>query len=212
MSAQNELTHREFWEQHYTSVKLGSSGRPSWILVQFAEALTPGRALDLGCAHGDDVRWLAERGWQAVGTDISATVIDRATERAKSAGLEANARFERHDLAVSFPTGRYDLVTAFYLQSPHDFERVAILRRAAAAVARGGLLLVVTHASVPPWSWADPDTVFTTPDDAYADLRLSAPDWRPEFIGAPERQAEGPEGQTATVRDTVLALRRRGLS
>jgi hypothetical protein len=75
-------------------------------------------------------------------------------------------------------------------------------------VAPGGLLLVVTHASVAPWSWADPNTRFSTPEEALAALELGPEQWRTERLGAPERQAIGPNGQSATVTDNVIALRR----
>ncbi|MFD4368587.1 class I SAM-dependent methyltransferase [Rhodococcus sp. NPDC058521] len=31
-----------------------------------------GRALDVGCGEGADARWLADRGWKVMATDISA--------------------------------------------------------------------------------------------------------------------------------------------
>lgn len=75
-------------------------------------------------------------------------------------------------------------------------------------MAPGGLLLVVAHASIPPWSWADPDTRFPTPDQAYAALELPPEQWRTELLGAPQRQATGPDGQCAAVTETVIAVRR----
>ena len=141
----------EFWETHYATKRTGSSGTPGKLLVRFSEKLKPGRALDLGCAHGDDALWLARRGWRVTGVDVSETVIGRATARAGAIGVADRTCFERHDLSWTFPTGEFDLVTALYLHS-EDFPRSAVLRRAALAVAPGGLLLIVAHASFPPWS------------------------------------------------------------
>ena len=75
-------------------------------------------------------------------------------------------------------------------------------------MAPGGLLLIVTHASVPPWSWNQHShTRFPTPEEALAALELNLKQWHTERLGAPERQATGPNGQSAPVTDNVIALR-----
>ena len=75
-------------------------------------------------------------------------------------------------------------------------------------MASGGLLLVVDHASVPPRSWADPNTRFPTPEEELTAFDLDAAKWRTERMDAPERQATVHGGQTVTVTDNVIALRR----
>ena len=197
-----------FWEEHYRNRSRSSNGRPSGALVGFAEPLPGGTALDLGCARGDDAVWLAKRGWRVVAIDVSGTVLARAAENAQAAGVSDLIEFRRHDLASTFPEGRFDLVCALFLHSPVEFPRTRVLRAAARAVAPGGLLLIVEHASAPPWSWADPDTVFPTPEESLAALELDPSRWHEEFVGAPEREATGPDGETATVTDNVIALRR----
>jgi hypothetical protein len=80
------------------------------------------------------------------------------------------------------------------LHSPVAFPRTQVLRAAAArAVAPGGLLLIVEHASVAPCSWAEPDTAFPIPEQSPAALDLDQFRWHSEeFVGAPERLATGP--------------------
>ena len=197
-----------FWEEHYLASTRPSSGRPSGALVRFAGPLPEGTALDLGCAQGDDAVWLARRGWRVVAVDVSATVLARAAKNAQTAGVSDLVAFERHDLASTFPEGRFDLVCALFLHSPVEFPRTRVLRAAARAVDPGGLLLIVEHASVAPWSWADPDTVFPTPEQSLAALDLDPSRWHGEFVGAPQREATGPNGQRDTVTDNVIALRR----
>lgn len=198
-----------FWEAHYAKMTKPSGGRPSAILVRFADGRRPGRALDLGCARGDDVIWLARRGWFATGADVAESALNAARQAAQKAEVAGRTYFERHDLGVSIPDGKFDLVTAMFLHSPGRFDRVAALRRAAEAVAPGGLLLIGAHGSRAPWSWADPETVYPTADDELADLDLIRSEWRNLFVGPIERVAKGLHGQTATVTDTVVAVEKR---
>ena len=198
----------QFWEEHYRRHERVWSGRANPIVVDVAGSLQAGTALDLGCGEGGDAIWLARRGWRVTAVDASVTALDRAWSHASAAGVEARIDFQQHDLARTFPAGAFDLVSAQYLHSPVEFPRDRVLQRAASAVAPGGLLLVVAHASVAPWSWADPDTRFPTPEEALAALELDPERWRTERLGAPERPATGPDGQRATVTDSIVAVRR----
>ncbi len=198
----------EFWEGHYRRRERVWSGRANPVLVDVAGSLQAGTALDLGCGEGGDAIWLAGRGWRVTAVDVSATALSRASAQAATAGVEARIDFQRHDLAKTFPDGAFDLVSAQYLQSPVEFPRDLVLQTAARAVAPGGLLLLVDHASVSPWSWADPDTRFPVPEQILISLELPRVQWRAERLESPRRLATGPGGQTATVTDNVVAVRR----
>ena len=50
-------------------------------LIEGPSALTPGRALDLGCGTGTNVAYLARQGWDAVGVDASRQAIDAAVQK-----------------------------------------------------------------------------------------------------------------------------------
>jgi SAM-dependent methyltransferase len=64
-------------------------------LIEGADALPAGRALDLGCGTGTNVRYLAEHGWDATGVDAE----PRAIERAMTAVADVpNARVLRGDV------------------------------------------------------------------------------------------------------------------
>jgi len=197
-----------FWEEHYRTYERVWSGGANPVLVDVVGSLPPGKALDLGCGEEGDAIWLAGRGWRVTAVDVSATALSQAATHAATAGVADRIDFQQHDLAHSFPAGTFDLVSAQYLQSPVEFPRDRVLHAAAGAVAPGGLLLVVAHASVPPWSWADPDTRFPTPEEALAALDLTPGQWNIDRLGAPERQATGPNGESATVADTIIAVRR----
>ncbi|MEM7026207.1 MAG: class I SAM-dependent methyltransferase [Pseudomonadota bacterium] len=199
----------DFWEEVYRAASPESGGRPSAVLERFVSGRTPGTALDLGCAKGDDAVWLAKQGWSVTAVDISPTVLGYARANAARCGVENRIDFQQHDLTLSFPRVRCDLVCAMFLQTPIAFDRVPILVRAAETLRTGGLLLVVTHGSVAPWSWAKADSVFPTPRESLEQLELTAADWEEIFVGSSSREATGPEGQRAKVSDTIVALERR---
>ncbi len=193
----------EFWEPHYAASAPGTGG-PNPVLVDVVEALAPGQVLDLGCGGGGDALWLAQRGWAVLTVDVSATALARVADRAAGAGLTDRVRTERHDLTATFPEGEFDLVSAQYLLSPVEFDRPPMFARAAAAVRADGKLLIVDHASVPPWSWADKDTVFPTPDQTLDSIGLDPEQWDTVRLENHDRVADGPDGQRATVTDTSV--------
>ncbi len=50
-------------------------------IVAIVQELAPGRALDLGCGTGTNVRYLLERGWQADGIDFIEEAITSAKQK-----------------------------------------------------------------------------------------------------------------------------------
>lgn len=190
-----------FWEGHYRGHERRWSGRANAVLVDVARSLSAGTALDLGCGEGGDAIWLARQGWRVTAVDVSATALARAAEDAAAAGVADRIDFRQHDLARTFPPGVFDLVSAQYLHSPIEFPRVHVLQEAAGAVTPGGLLLIVDHASVSPRSWAEPGETLDP-------LDLSPDEWRTERLEAREREAIRPNGQSVSVTDNIVALRR----
>lgn len=197
-----------FWESHYGARRAGGE-RANPLLVETAGPLPPGAALDLGCGAGGDTLWLAQRGWQVTAVDISRTAVDRVRARAHELGVGSRVTAEQHDLARSFPGGSFDLVSAQYLHTPFPLPRSRVLATAARALRPGGLLLVVDHGSTAPWSWnKDPGTHYPTPGEVAAGLDLDPAQWSVVRADAPRRRAVGPAGETATVTDHVLLVRR----
>ncbi|WP_235912090.1 class I SAM-dependent methyltransferase [Ruania zhangjianzhongii] len=201
----------EFWEERYAGAEPVWSGRVNTQLATVAVDLPPGRALDLGCGEGADTIWLAERGWQTTGVDIAGTALQRAARAASERGLDpALVRWLQADLAAWVPDGHYDLVSASFMQSPLDFPRVEVLRRAAGAVATGGHLLIVAHAAPPPWAKGlDPGTHhFLSPAQEVAELALAEQDYTVLLAEERTRAATGPDGEQAELTDTVVLVRR----
>jgi len=80
---------------------------PTPLLVETAQELPPGRALDLACGNGRNAAWLAEHGWKVTAVDRSPVAIPAVDTHV--------ADLEKHE----FPIGEasWDLiVVSLYLQ------------------------------------------------------------------------------------------------
>lgn len=200
---------RDFWEDRYAQSLERKRGKAGQILREKISGLTPGKALELGCSTGDDSLWLAEQGWKITAVDISTHAIQTARRLAQEAGLAEHIQFSALDLAAEFPDGAVDLVCAMYFQSPFDFPRIAILKRAAQQLVSGGHLLVVTHASPPPWATKhNPEHVFPVLESDWEALALAKQDWELLDFCVQKRLARGPDGQEAEVKDNLIFVRR----
>ncbi|PAZ10021.1 SAM-dependent methyltransferase [Streptomyces sp. SA15] len=201
----------EFWETRYQGVERIWSGRPNPLLVREVRGLEPGTALDLGCGEGADAVWLASQGWRVTGVDISRTALERAAGHAAEAGVGDRISWERHELGVTFPEGSFDLVSAQFLQSPVPWDQDGALRRAAAAVAQGGTLLIVMHAGWPSWQDEPPfDAEFPTLEGTLAALALPEESWSVETLDTVRKQSVSPEGVEGFREDNVWRIRRTG--
>lgn len=198
---------KEFWDDLYKKRDKIWSGKPNVQLTRYIQEIKPGTALDLGCGEGGDAVWLAQQGWHVVATDVSPVAIERSKALAIAHGQESNIEFQQHDFTVSFPAGTYDLVSAQFLQSPIDFQRTEVLRKAASAVSGGGYLLIVEHGSAPSWS-PHASMHFPSAQETFDSLELDEADWHIEALDAPERPITGPSGEHASIKDNVILIRR----
>lgn len=208
MRAEPGDTIERFWEEFYAGKSAHWSGKANPLLVEEAADLPPGTALDLGSGEGGDAIWLAGRDWRVTGVDVSANALARAAAHAEAAGVDLAIAWERHDLAASFPSGSFDLVSACFLHSPVEIPRPQILRRAAAAVAPGGTLLVVGHGGFPSWREHDHQVHLPTPDEVLADLDLPFDRWSVRRSDEVTSELTSPEGTPGTRMDNVLTVER----
>lgn len=134
----------EQWDQRYRDAELLWSAAPNRFVAEELAGLAPGRALDLAAGEGRNSLWLAERGWDVHAVDFSQVALDRAREIAEKRDI-TTVRWERQDLLEWTPeAGAYDLVLIAYLHLPWT-QMAPVLRKAAAALAPHGTLLLVGH-------------------------------------------------------------------
>jgi SAM-dependent methyltransferase len=98
------------WDAHYSD-PANISLDPAPLLVQVADLLPPGRALDLACGPGRNALYLARLGWQVTAVDSSASAIAHLRRQAP----HVDARFadlERGEFAIG--PAAYDLICDFY--------------------------------------------------------------------------------------------------
>ncbi|MER5308552.1 class I SAM-dependent methyltransferase [Streptomyces sp. NPDC002773] len=137
---------RAEWDDRYADRQQLWSGQPNGALVAEVAGLTPGRVLDVGCGEGADAVWLARGGWDVTALEVSGVALDRAAGHARDAGVDV--RWVHATLTdAALPPASFDLVSAQYpalLRTPDAESERALL----AAVAVGGVLLLVHHAGM----------------------------------------------------------------
>lgn len=147
---------QDFWEQLWSKTLRDDADKvarrpPNAHLMVEAADLAPGRALDAGCGHGADTRWLAAHGWQVAAVDFSPAALAQGRSMAEAAGADIAARIDwiEGDIATwTVETGRYDLVVSLYVHVAGPVEDM--VRRLADGVAPGGTLLLVGHRPIDP--------------------------------------------------------------
>lgn len=195
----------EGWNERYRGSSHIWSGDPNPVLIAETSDLTPGTALDAGAGEGADALWLASRGWDVTGADLSAVAVDRAQAKSREFGVQVT--WLHTDLVRERPPGVYDLVSAFFLHMPAA-DRQALWRNLAAAVSPGGTLLVVGH---------DPSDMNTTMRrPPLAEMGWTADEvagvlgqgWTVVTAEARPRLATDPGGNSVTIHDAVVRARR----
>lgn len=99
------------WNDRYASGDLPwDTGEPDEHLVAFVSRgrVASGPALDIGCGTGTNALWLAQRGFDVLGVDVSPLAIDQA--RTKLSSAAPRCRFEVHDFLADPLKGSFSLV------------------------------------------------------------------------------------------------------
>lgn len=197
-----------YWDERYGQADRIWSGNPNPQLVAEASDLPVGRALEVGCGEGADTIWLAKRGWQVTGVDISPVALERAAQHAEAAGVTDRITWLHADLTDgTSPGSGFDLVAAHYLHLPGE-QRVPLFHALARAVGPGGTFLVVGHQpnDMIRKTWSHVPGMFFTGAEVAADLDPA--EWTVVVDEARDRTTVDGEGNPFTIRDAVLTARR----
>lgn len=77
------------WDERYKQGQAPwDTGSPCAEMVKVLDSgvVTPGRALDLGCGTGTNAIYLAQKGFEVTGVDVSQVAVEKAREKADEAG------------------------------------------------------------------------------------------------------------------------------
>jgi tellurite methyltransferase len=123
------------WDERYRSEGVKHPA-PVPLLVDVAQRLTPGRALDLACGTGRNAVWLAGHGWNVTAVDGSPAAIEIIQKSCPAVDARV-ADLEKHE----FPIGEesWDLIAVCYYLQRDLFEPVK------RGVKPGGVALVIVH-------------------------------------------------------------------
>ncbi|WP_379923632.1 SAM-dependent methyltransferase [Erythrobacter sp. R86502] len=124
-------------------------------------------SLEVGCATGVLTRELAPHCAQLLALDVSDEALDLARKRSTE---QASGRYRRAEVPQDWPDGSFDLIVfseILYFLSAHEV--AAVSRQACAALAPGGLCLLV--------NWTGPNDLPLS-GDAAVHLFVEAASWR----------------------------------
>jgi SAM-dependent methyltransferase len=127
------MAEAERWDKVYAEEDHLYTKAPNALLVEVVEGLPQGRALDIGMGQGRNATWLAARGWEVTGLDISREGVRQASRF--GSGLRV-----LHQAAEDFPIGEneWDLIAGIYVHGVMLRESARII----AGLRPGGYLVV----------------------------------------------------------------------
>ncbi|MBC7662057.1 MAG: class I SAM-dependent methyltransferase [Chitinophagaceae bacterium] len=128
---------KTYWDQFYAQKPFASGKGPTGFLHQMLPRLEKGRVLDIGMGEGQNAVYLAQKGFQVKGFDISKTAIEHARQLAKDTGVAIEAQLTDLDLYL-FGIMEYDSIVMTQFRPSNSRYYTNII----SALKQGGTLLV----------------------------------------------------------------------
>lgn len=130
------------WDERYRNKRRPQedfAASATKLVVETAERLTPGDALDLACGTGRNALWLAERGWRVKAVDGSAAAIESLQAEAQRRDLPVETEIADLTAGYAIVEATWDLVLiAYYLQRD-------LFEPARRGVRPGGTTIAIVH-------------------------------------------------------------------
>jgi len=174
------LAHDEgvLYDRVYTAQQSEFRLEPTALLVKAVAGLKPGKALDVGMGQGRNALFLAERGWDVTGFDVSAVGLATARDVAAARGLSLRA-LQMSDEEFDFGTQQWDLIAVLYAIEKRSVFRVKN------ALKPGGLVVVEgAHREVSGGEWEFETNELLRIFDGFTILKyedvMDSYDWAPE--------------------------------
>ncbi len=137
---------RHRWDERYASQEPApvAAVEPPSSFAAWADMFpTSGKAIDLACGRGLGSVWLARRGMDVLGIDVSSVAVGQARELARRSGVDERCRFEVVDLDDGLPSGpAVDVIVC------HRFRDRRLDRAIIGRLAPGGLLAIAALSEV----------------------------------------------------------------
>ena len=126
----------------YKSTTPEFATQPNALLISTVEARKPGRALDIGMGQGRNSVFLAMKGWDVTGFDISDEGLAVARKNAQRAGVKLNAIHVAEE-DFDYGTDQWDLIVLVY--GPFPVTSAAYVERLRKAMKPGGIIVIESY-------------------------------------------------------------------
>lgn len=130
-------TAKEYWNSYYQDNCFARGKEPSRFVQQMISRLQKGKTLDLAMGEGVNAAFLAQKGHQVKGFDISKVAVERAQKLAQDSGVSLEAQVADLDLFL-FGLMEYDCVIMCRFKPIVDRYYSEVIR----SLKQGGTLLI----------------------------------------------------------------------
>ena len=129
---------RDKWNRRYAAGAYAGRTEASALLQAWVGAVQAGRALDVACGAGRNALYLAERGFEVDGVDISAAALSRARSSARQRGVRLNLIEHDLDTPLTLDAGYQLILVIRYVNLP-------LMAQLTDHLAPGGFLIGEQH-------------------------------------------------------------------
>ncbi|MDJ0269615.1 MAG: methyltransferase domain-containing protein [Aigarchaeota archaeon] len=151
-----------FWDMAYlTGLAPWDSGEPLRELVEMVKRgmIKPSKVLDIGCGTGSNVVFLASKGFETHGLDISRVALAKASKRAAAKGVKCFLHhLDFRDADKVSKLGDFDLAidVGCYHSLPNGADRLRYINSLNKVLRKGGEYFLWCFVRGKSFSWGPP--------------------------------------------------------